>query len=130
MCDRKADPFFIFDKQHEYFEVMIDHPSYKTFFIQTDWFKTWILMSGNFLTAHVLQAMLKMFFLWYENYSISQMFELLDEEYHYEEFYTENSILVACKVDSTLAPDWCICIWSFSLFTLLYKKTLCFLIML
>ena len=34
LCDIKADPFFIFDKQHEYFEVMIDHLSHQTFFIQ------------------------------------------------------------------------------------------------
>ena len=34
LYDIKADLFFVFHKQHEYFEVMIDHPSYKTFFMQ------------------------------------------------------------------------------------------------
>ena len=33
------------------------------------------------------------------------MFELLDEEYCYEEFYIGNSILVTCKIDSILALD-------------------------
>ena len=34
MYNIKDDPFFVFDKQHEYFEVMIDRPTYITFFIQ------------------------------------------------------------------------------------------------
>ena len=57
-------------------------------------------MSCDLFTAHVLYAMLKTFF-FYMKITVSgriiQMFQLLGEDYCYEEFYTENSFWVTCK---------------------------------
>ena len=57
-------------------------------------------MSGDFFTVFILQATL--IFVFFDMMItvlgiIIQMFELLHEDYCYEEFFTENSLLVTCK---------------------------------
>lgn len=39
LYDIKPHPFFVFDEQHEYFEVMIDHQAVRRFLFENDQLK-------------------------------------------------------------------------------------------
>ena len=57
----KADPFFMLDKNYEYFEVLIDHPSHGDFFIARKLIKKMNFPPVNCIIVHVYPTMLKMF---------------------------------------------------------------------